>query len=654
MQIFRMKGIKNLWLSALAALLTVACSEDIEQATGSSEPLPIRLTVANPSQTRGAADPHLMEKTLPDGTKVQLKINGKQYNYQYNAAQNELICLNDTLPYYPLDGSSVSVQAFHPADKNNALRWNSCKWYLAAHCITNEDYINSDHMFGKPLAGWQGLDSSGKVKPTADKIPLQFDHVMAKIMVNVSVTDTKTSKIKRVYLTNIKDYVCYDFINCRLDSVKNVAKYGYQDLFKDDSGVRSSITCCGLIPPQTIGADKNFIVVELSDGGKLYYNLPQATTFESGRVYTYDIGTAVTGTNDMITLSDTLFTYNGSSKSPTITVKRGSTTLTKGTDYDFDTSTQNSATNAGTYTVKVNFKGRYCGQAQRTWVIKPVAPNITVPSSFTSLKYNGSAQTLLSSGGTTDHGTMEYMLGTATEANGSWSTSLPKATEIGKYYVWYRVKGSGNYATTVAMGPKTVYLRKKPGQVICSNGDIVEYSKLGNRTPVAVVVKWGDDTGSSKFTRGVALALKDAGNGSTYKWSTESVLRNPVQYTTSYPIESGDSYVSSPYNTDTYPAFKAAINNNGTSAPSGTSGWFLPSIYQWDWILYSMGEATDARCNNLRNYFYTRGGTNLTSGKYILCTEKDKSTNVYVDIGNQKWSTQSKSATGYVRAMLLF
>lgn len=649
-----MKRIKTIWLSVLAVLLTVACSDDVEQATGSSAPMPIRLTIANTSQTRGAADTHLLENIFPDGTNIQIKINGKVYIYQYSSQKDELICLSDTLPYYPLDGSSVSVLAFHPVDKNNALRWNACWWNLGTDQYTNENYIESDQMFGKPLAGWQGLDSSGKVKPTTDKIPLQFDHVMAKIMVNVSVTDTKTSKIKRVYLNNIKLCTHYDFINGKIDSTSNQHGRNYVDIYYDNTGTRSNITCCGLIPPQTCGTDNNFIVAELSDGGKLYYKLSAPTRFESGQVYTYNIGTAVTGTRDMIILSDTLFTYNGSSKSPTITVKRGSTTLTKGTDYDFDTSTQNSGTNAGTYTVKVNFKGRYCGQAQRTWVIKPVAPNITVPSSFTSLKYNGSAQTLLSSGGTTDHGTMEYMLGTATEANGSWSTSLPKATEIGKYYVWYRVKGSGNYATTVAMGPKTVYLRKKPGQVICSNGDIVEYSKLGNRTPVAVVVKWGDDTGSSKFTRGVALALKDAGNGSTYKWSTESVLRNPVQYTTSYPIESGDSYVSSPYNTNTYPAFKAAISNNGTAAPSGTSGWFLPSIYQWDWILYSMGEATDARYNNLRNYFYTRGGTNLNSGKYILCTEKDKSTNVYVDIGNQKWSTQSKSATGYVRAMLLF
>jgi len=661
MQILRMKGIKNLWLSTLVALLTVACSDDIEQATGSSEPLPIKFTVANPSQTRGAADPHLMEKTLPDGTKVQLKINGKQYNYQYNAAQNELICLNDTLPYYPLDGSSVSVQAFHPVDKNNALRWNSCNWYLRANCITNEDYINSDHMFGKPLAGWQGLDSSGKVKPTTDKIPLQFDHVMAKILVNVSVTDTKTSKIKRVFLTNIKDWLCYDFINCRLDSVKNVAKYGYQNLFQDDSGVRSSITCCGLIPPQTIGADKDFIVAELSDGGKLYYKLSQATTFVSGRVYTYDIGTAVTGTNDMITLSDTLFAYNYKQQAPTITLKWGNTTLTKGTDYDFDTTSQNAATNQGTYTVKVNFKGRYCGSAQKTWKIQRIDPTYTPPTSCRIVSPTTAQNLVVAGTCSTSSCTMKYSLGTATEAGSTWSEDIPKKKDVGTYYVWYKVLSyDDNVWSTIDKGPIVVRIRKTPGQVICSDGTICEYSQRGSKTPVAVVVRWGSDTGNSKYTQGLAMALKDAGSGSALKWSTEQVQRNSVQFTSGEPVENedGSSYNSSPYNTSTYPAFQKALAYS-PAAPSNTSGWFLPSAWQFNEVIWGMGDSSETRYNNLRQFFSSRGGTNMNDrSSYWTSSESGKNNAIrFVFDGAGKagyWGTTAKTNTCYVRPMLAF
>lgn len=662
MQTLRMKGIKNLWLSTLVALLPVACSDDIEQATGSSEPLPIRLTVAKPSQTRGAADPHLMENTLPDGTKVQLKINGKHYNYQFDAAQDELICLNDTAPFFPFDNSSVSVQAFHPVTDKNPFAWNTCWWYLATNCYTNADYIAHDHMFGKPLAGWQGLDSSGKVKPTTDKIPLQFDHVMAKILVNVSVTDTKTSKIKRVFLTNIKDQLCYDFINCRLDSVKNVAKYGYQDIFYDNSGVRSSITCCGLIPPQTIGTDKYFIIAHLSDGGKLYYKLPQATTFVSGRVYTYNIGTAVTGTNDMITLSDTLFTYNTSAQGPTITLKWGTTTLTQGTDYDFDTSSQNTATNAGTYTVKVNFKGRYSGTAQKTWKINRINPTYTAPSTYRIDTAPTTAQNLVKAGSCSISGcTVQYSLGTASAAGTSWSSTVPQKTVAGEYYVWWRIYSTnGNYHTLNGTSPLLARIRKAPGQVICSDGTICEYSQRGSKTPVAVVVRWGSDTGNSKYTRGLAMALKDAGSGSKLKWSTEQVLRNSVQFTSGEPVDNeyGGSYNGSPYNTSTYPAFQKALAYS-PAAPSNTSGWFLPSAWQFNEVIWGMGTDSETRYNNLRQFFSSRGGTDMNDNSdYWTTSESGKDNAIrFVFNGAGKagyWGTIVKTSTCYVRPMLAF
>jgi len=74
-----------------------------------------------------------------------------------------------------------------------------------------------------------------------------------------------------------------------------------------------------------------------------------------------------------VTLSATSYTYNGSAKKPTVTVKDGSTTLTSGTDY---TAGYKNNTNAGTATVTITGKGNYTGSINKTFTIKKAAPSL--------------------------------------------------------------------------------------------------------------------------------------------------------------------------------------------------------------------------------------------------------------------------------------
>uniref|UniRef100_UPI0004857528 beta strand repeat-containing protein n=1 Tax=Eubacterium cellulosolvens TaxID=29322 RepID=UPI0004857528 len=71
------------------------------------------------------------------------------------------------------------------------------------------------------------------------------------------------------------------------------------------------------------------------------------------------------------------------------------------------------------------------------------APTVTAPTAKT-LTYAGTAQELVNAGSTTG-GTMQYALGTATEATGPYTTSIPTATDVGTYYVWYMVIGDENH-----------------------------------------------------------------------------------------------------------------------------------------------------------------------------------------------------------------
>ena len=74
-----------------------------------------------------------------------------------------------------------------------------------------------------------------------------------------------------------------------------------------------------------------------------------------------------------VSLSPTRYTYDGSAKTPTVTVKLGNTTLQAGTDYTVQYENNKSV---GTATVTVTGKGNYTGTAKATFKIKP-APTPT-------------------------------------------------------------------------------------------------------------------------------------------------------------------------------------------------------------------------------------------------------------------------------------
>ena len=71
----------------------------------------------------------------------------------------------------------------------------------------------------------------------------------------------------------------------------------------------------------------------------------------------------------------------------------------------------------------------------------------TAPHAKSTLDYNGKSQSLCVAG-VVDGGTLYYALGKndkTVPANSQFKTSLPVATEIGNYYIWYKVKADKNH-----------------------------------------------------------------------------------------------------------------------------------------------------------------------------------------------------------------
>ena len=82
------------------------------------------------------------------------------------------------------------------------------------------------------------------------------------------------------------------------------------------------------------------------------------------------------------------FTYDGTSKDPTVTVTLDSKTLSAGTDYTLSYSNSNGGdgnlTNAGTITVTATGKGNYTATATGTFTINKAQPNYTPPTGLTA------------------------------------------------------------------------------------------------------------------------------------------------------------------------------------------------------------------------------------------------------------------------------
>ena len=252
------------------------------------------------------------------------------------------------------------------------------------------------------------------------------------------------------------------------------------------------------------------------------------------------------------------------------------------------------------------------------YVKKLRTPVVTAPTAK-SLTYSGSALELVNAGSTTG-GTMQYKVN-----DGSYSANIPEATDAGTYTVYYKVVGGEAYsdvdeasvsvtinkAVAAAKSDKTKWA---VGDIICTDGNngnngyaytIDANTYMPNMptgvTPTAIIVYKGSETGDASYTNGLALSLTDAdpsrGDGYLFAWKSSSgASDNSTKITQEYPTtaESGRALTIDGKRNDAtstartgWPAFNYAARYT-VSHPSSTSGWFLPSIYQWNLMVKTL------------------------------------------------------------------
>ena len=149
----------------------------------------------------------------------------------------------------------------------------------------------------------------------------------------------------------------------------------------------------------------------------------------------------------IIELGDEVLTYDGTAKTPTVTVKDGDVAIP---DTEYTLSYENN-TNAGTNTASVtvtdNENGNYTFEAvSENYSIQKasISPEAVIaPTAVDGLVYAPeTSHELVNAGSVNDNiGTIWYRLGT----DGTWSAEVPSGTNVATYTVYWYVKGDSNH-----------------------------------------------------------------------------------------------------------------------------------------------------------------------------------------------------------------
>jgi hypothetical protein len=180
------------------------------------------------------------------------------------------------------------------------------------------------------------------------------------------------------------------------------------------------------------------------------------------------------------------------------------------------------------------------------------------------------------------------------------------------------------------------------GEFLFSDGSWGTLAANPTKTPIAIVFS-NEPSATDKaagYTHGYAMALKDANTGTIWgPYGTDVIGLTNVTTTSALIADKDGRTESNVINSSTYPAAYAATTTykSTVSAPSGTSGWYLPSIGQWFDICVNLGEMSSSAGNN--NY-YDGGSYLYWSGPSLNCATNIN--NKLQSVGENKYTKFAK------------
>ena len=255
-------------------------------------------------------------------------------------------------------------------------------------------------------------------------------------------------------------------------------------------------------------------------------------------------------------------TYNESAQEPTF-----GGGLTLGTDYTVSYAVKTSfagklnsdgkPVGAGTYVVTVAGIGSYTGSFTKDFKIDKADPVYTAPTAKTGLAYTGSPLELITKGSVSKGGEMQYNLD-----SGTYSTTIPTATDAGNYTVHFKIVENDNY---------NAVLETQVGTGAINIAQVEWGTPTGTLTPVNPTATGGNDGQITGTTNAMQYKKSD---GSTWNDCTGDVTglvagNYYVRYKADINHTASDTNYKTVTLTDPGATPYGVTVTDGTASPSG-------------------------------------------------------------------------------------
>ena len=287
------KDILKFMACTAAILTTAACSTDISPVDDPGE-VKIMLTANVGSTTRTTTTDlnvsHIAQGTDNVGVFIQKEgatsADGLLYNIAYSSDGSGGLTASTSSIYFPMDGSRVNIYACAPSISTSSPDEN-VTFSIATNQSSDADYIASDLMIGLP--------AQNPVAKTTSAIPLTFGHKMAKIIVDFTGMSED--------LTGLTLTTCDLFTSANVN-IKNNTITTDETATKPITiaSIDAKKTAACVIPPQTVAAGTKLLCLDYH-GIKTYYTTPADITFESGKVYTFNMSKLTISTINLANLT---------------------------------------------------------------------------------------------------------------------------------------------------------------------------------------------------------------------------------------------------------------------------------------------------------------------------------------------------------------
>ena len=279
------------FILAAAAITLVACNQKEMENDGVQEPKVINLTASINSGedvTRASSADDLQDQQFVSDEQIFVEAyeTGQSTAYKtgtYTTGASGALTADAPGMYYPANNGAIDICAYYPS----TISSSSTEFTVGNDQQTAAGYRASDLMYATKL--------TDQASTTSETRHLVFNHALAKIIVNITLDQSITTQsitqptISAVKIKNTVREASLSISDGDITASKKTT--GEPAPSASDINITGTVESVvghsnmGIIVTQQVAAD-DFIEVTY-DNRTYTYELPNATTFQKGKVYTY-------------------------------------------------------------------------------------------------------------------------------------------------------------------------------------------------------------------------------------------------------------------------------------------------------------------------------------------------------------------------------